>query len=560
MAILNRRTISFAILFCAILFAAPPALARPGAPSGFAGLTSNVNLGGQPAASDADSEEKVAPDSPRAAISSFLDLCRRGQYAEAAQYLDLSSRVDGRTAEQTAARLYAVLRRHLAVDLDDVSPLSTGSTSDGLKPDIDELGRISLQRGAPSESVRIVRRTRGDETRWLFSRATTDRVDDWYGTLRGLWLRERLSPWLLRVGPFDLLVYQWLALPIVLLIATMLSFGFASVSQRLLHRFLVLRGARSPDAAARFVGPLRLAWTCALIAAVLPWGALDKDAIAFIESLLRAGFEIASLWALIRAVDEAARLASGSPWSRSHQGSLWFLPTMRKVAKGCLLAIGLVAVLSELGYPVASLVAGLGLAGLALTLAAQKTLENVFGAAALGLDHPFQVGDLVTVDTVLGHVEALGLRSTRIRTYDRTVVSFPNSKIAEMRIENFSVRDRYRVHCILPIAFETNTARIEACVSRLYSVLRDHPKSVVDTVGVFMSRLNSHAIEMDINAGYKANDVNDFYAIRHLMISRILATVRDSGLSLALPSMTVKGESLRLLTDSPAQPAPTTRG
>src|SRR4030095_9051053 len=105
------------------------------------------------------------------------------------------------------------------------------------------------------------------------------------------------------------------------------------------------------------------------------------------------------------------------------------------------LAGGVGVVMAELGFSVTSLLAGIGVGGLGLALAAQKTVENVFGAFSLGVDQPFREGDTITVDEVVGTVESIGLRSTRLRTLDRTIVAIPNGKLAEMKTETLTARD-----------------------------------------------------------------------------------------------------------------------
>jgi len=148
--------------------------------------------------------------------------------------------------------------------------------------------------------------------------------------------------------------------------------------------------------------------------------------------------------------------------------------------------MGVVAVLSELGYPVASLIAGLGIGGLALALAlaAQKTVENLFGAFSIGVDQPFQEGDFVRIEDFVGTVESVGLRSTRIRTLDRTLIIMPNGKLADMRIETFSVRDRMRLSCVIGLVYSTTETQMRQVLTGLEARLRAHPKIWAETVVV----------------------------------------------------------------------------
>src|SRR5436853_176324 len=140
-----------------------------------------------------------------------------------------------------------------------------------------------------------------------------------------------------------------------------------------------------------------------------------------------------------------------------YQVALWqwlALPALgSRVAKAIVFAMTIIAVISALGYPVASLIAGLGIGGLALALAAQKTVENLFGAFAIGFDQPIREGDFVQIDGIKGSVEAIGLRSPRVRTADRTVVCFPNGRLAETRTENYAARDRFRFYTVLGLTY-----------------------------------------------------------------------------------------------------------
>jgi hypothetical protein len=148
-----------------------------------------------------------------------------------------------------------------------------------------------------------------------------------------------------------------------------------------------------------------------------------------------------------------------SPWGLTHVASRSLLSLGARIGKVALGIMALVAVISELGYPVTSLIAGLGIGGLAFALASQKTVENLFGAFSIGVDQPFCEGDFIKVEDFSGTVEAIGLRSTRIRTLDRTLITVPNGKLAEMRIETFAVRDRIR---LVPKSCQRGTFKFKA--------------------------------------------------------------------------------------------------
>ena len=205
---------------------------------------------------------------------------------------------------------------------------------------------------------------------------------------------------------------------------------------------------------------------------------------------------------------------------------------------------GIVAVLATLGYPVAALLGGLGLGGLAFALAAQKTLENLFGAVSIGADHLFREGDTVTIDGVTGTVEAIGLRSTRIRTPERTLVSMPNGKIADARIESFAPRDRIRLACLLQLVYDTTAAQMRTVIAGVDQVLRSEPRVAPDTIAVFFLQLGASSPDVQVIASFQTTDMSEFQRIRQDVLLRFMDVVERAGTQFAFPTQTVHIASL----------------
>ena len=139
-----------------------------------------------------------------------------------------------------------------------------------------------------------------------------------------------------------------------------------------------------------------------------------------------------ALWALSRAVDVWSAHSMSRPWAAGNPAAYSLLSVARNLAK-VLLGIGaLIALLASFGYPVANVLAGLGIGGLALAFGAQKTIENLFGSISLAVDQPFRVGAFVRIEDFTGNVERIGMRSTQIRTPDRTLITMPNGRLSEL--------------------------------------------------------------------------------------------------------------------------------
>jgi MscS family membrane protein len=195
--------------------------------------------------------------------------------------------------------------------------------------------------------------------------------------------------------------------------------------------------------------------------------------------------------------------------------------------------------LSQLGYPVATLLAGLGIGGLAVALAAQKTVENLFGAFSIGADQPFREGDFVRIEDFVGTVEHIGLRSTKVRTLDRTLITIPNGKLAEMRLESFSARDRIRLACTIGLVYETSTEQMRQVLTELESVLREHPKIWPDAVVVRFMAFAGSSLDIEIMAWFQTSDWSEFQVIRQDVLLAFMDVVEGAGTAFAFPTRTI---------------------
>jgi MscS family membrane protein len=198
-------------------------------------------------------------------------------------------------------------------------------------------------------------------------------------------------------------------------------------------------------------------------------------------------------------------------------------------------ALALMVALSELGYPVTSVIAGLGIGGVALALAAQKTVENLFGSLSIIADQPFRVGDTIRVDTIEGTVERIGLRSTRVRTADRTVVIFANGKLADMRIESLGPRDRMRFAMKLQLSRSSSMAHVRSVVFELKDKLASTPLVRKEEIFVRLSAIGEASFDIDIAAPIETLDFNEFARIREELLIAAVEIVAKVGAELAVP-------------------------
>jgi len=486
--------------------------------------------------------EKVAPDSPRASLTEFYRLTRIGDFKSAARYLDLSS-VAQSDGALLAQHLKEVLDRHLWVEVDKLSPSTHGVEDDGLAPDREELGSIPGATGKP-EPVLIVRRVDGTGSRWVFSSGTVSHIEDWYAHLENRWLLERLPHWALRVGPHELRWWQVIALVPILLVGLGVGIVFSRTSRFLVRHFLA---QHSTEAARRLRGPATLAWAVITVNVLLPWLGLYEPSDAFVRRYLSAALLISFFWALWKAVELSQHAFGDANWAKNSPTATSLVGLSARMGKLVVGAFAFVAVLAELGYPVTSIITGLGIGGIALALAAQKTVENLFGAFSLAVDRPFREGDWVTVDNISGSVEAIGLRSTRIRTADRTIITIPNGKLADMRIETVSARDRMRFYLMLGIA-QASVPQLSQILKGIEGLLLENELVADDTISVRLVGVTDYALNVEILGMLGTTDNARFLKVRQDLLLAILQAVSDAGAALAHPVSSIR------LTEAEAAP------
>ena len=200
---------------------------------------------------------------------------------------------------------------------------------------------------------------------------------------------------------------------------------------------------------------------------------------------------------------------------------------------------GVLATLAAFGYPVTTVLAGLGIGGVALAFGAQKTVENLFGSVALAVDQPFRLGDFVKIEDFVGNVERIGMRSTQVRTLDRTLVSIPNGKLADMRIEDYASRDRIRFTCTVAGRLRHPEAQIQGILAGMEKVLRDHPKIWPDTVVVRFAGFGASSLDIEVMAWFLTTDYNVFRGCRQDTLLGFMRVVEAEGSSFAFPTRTV---------------------
>jgi MscS family membrane protein len=480
---------------------------------------------------------------------------KRGDFGAAARYLVLPPGEEQRGAE-LARRLRAVLERHLDIKIDGLSPASDGNREDGLPDGVDGIGQVPDGQGG-MDTVFLVRTRTADGARWAFSRQTVARIDAWYDALPDRWIRESIPEPLQRTGPWAVMWWQWLALPVLAALSLVVGRVVGGVTTRLLHRILRRTPSLWDERLLRRIAPaLTLLWTVGAAAVMLQWLGLRPGVDHTIRSLLGGFATVAVFWVLWRAVDVWGQYLIERPWALANPSARSLLSVTRNLARVFVAVTGLVAALNALGYPVATVLAGLGIGGIAIAFGAQKTIENLFGSISIAADQPFRVGDLVKIEDISGVVERIGMRSTQIRTADRTLVTLPNGKLADMRIEDFAARDRIRFATTLQLVHGTSEAQLRRIVAETEALLRAHPKVWPETVIVSFASLGPSSLNVDVQCWFQLPENAEFRTARQDTLLGILRIVEGAGASFAFPTQTLHVVGRASEQPEPEPPAP----
>ncbi|HWU86149.1 MAG TPA: mechanosensitive ion channel domain-containing protein, partial [Kofleriaceae bacterium] len=320
------------------------------------------------------------------------------------------------------------------------------------------------------------------------------------------------------------------------IVAKLASYTAGALAARTLERGAPDPHAARPrtDAVRRMRGPLAFALALGLWQLALSFIALSPEARALLHEVARAGLVLALAWLTLRLVDLGSEvLEQRTTVLVHHDMSRALMPLARRVAKVVIVAIMVVALLSSLGYSVAGLIAGLGITGIAVALAAQKTLEHLFGAFVLGIDQPLREGDVVRVDQTMGTVERIGLRSTRLRTLDRTVIAYPNGKLADSVIERCSARDRMRFDVNLRLGLTTTGQQLRDIRDRIEALLACHPARAADPPSVHLTGPGDNWFGLEAMAWFNAPSWAAFQTLRDQLLLDCLDIVGGAGAALA---------------------------
>lgn len=482
------------------------------------------------------SADALGRDTPQSAVIGFLEACRIRNYKRATAYMDLRALSAAQRAVEgptLARQLEQLFDRNTEFDAGSISRNPEGDTGAGghepVAVFVDE-GRayqIELERVQLRPNVPV----------WQFSSSSVGLIPLLYRLVGESAFERRLPEPLVSWTFLETAVWRWLALILLAAVLTALSSLVSRGLLRLVHPMLRRASAYlHPEILEALGPPLRLLVVVAGFRAGMEFIGPSALLRLYLGRVLAFLLSIGVAWAAMRVVEVATDRIRFALATEHESISSSILPLVNKLSKVIIFVITVTLILSNWGYNTTTVLAGVGVGGLAVALAAQKTLENLFGGVAVISDRPVLVGDTCRFGDRTGDVEDIGLRSTRIRTPDRTLVTVPNGQFSSMTLENLSRRDKIWFHPKVSLTRETSPAQIRQLLDAISQLLESNPK--VDSGGrsVRFTAVGAYSLDFDISAYILTSDDDEFSRAQQELLLRILEAIEAIGTHLALPT------------------------
>jgi MscS family membrane protein len=496
-----------------------------------------------PAANPAASETSVRPqpetdalgrDTPRGTVLGFLAAARADQDDLASQYLN--TQLSGKAAATLAHQLFVVLDARMPARLTQLSEAAEGSMGNPLAPNQELVGTIASDGTAFHIELDRVPRAKTSPV-WLFSDRTLARIPALYEDVSLGWSDGVLTRFLLGKRFAGLRLLEWLSvllgLPILYLVTVVLNKLLRPLirgaSRRLFKTSELFAGEALPIPVRLLLLVVAIDW----FRSSLPAPLLVRQFWANLAALIAI---VAFVWLFILINGEVEQYIRRRLPGASIGGATSLLRLGRRAVDLLVVLVGVIVLLRHFGIDPTPALAGLGVGGIAVALAAQKTLENVIAGTSLILDKAVRIGDIMKMGDLVGTVDHIGLRSTRIRTRDRTIVSVPNSQIANASIETLSARDKFWFHPIVGVRYETTPEQLREIVDGFRRLLDEHPLVDSDSVWVRFVRLGPFSLDIEVFAYLFARDWNHFLEIQEQLLFAVTDIVNRAGAEIAFPS------------------------
>ena len=486
-----------------------------------------------PAPEKPKEQDRYGRDTPRGCVVGFLKAVELEDYSQAVQYLNV--RVAPSQAQELARELQVVLNRGLSGKLDNLSRAPEGDLKDNLPDNRELVGSVKTTFGKVDILLDRVQRNTGPPI-WLFSSETLDEIPWAFEELSATGIEKYVPRTLKQIKFLSIPLWRWfviiLSLALVWVSASLLTRALIPLLRPLLRRITRQEDDRYPRSLKQ---PIRLI-LLALAIRLLAGGGHSVLARNFWTEFSNIIALVGFSWLLIKFSDVVSDLSLRQLLRRQATGQIAVLALVRRSFKMLVLFVAILLLLRGAGVNVSSMLAGLGIGGIALALAAQKTLEDFFGGIAIITRKSVRVGDFCQLADQLGMIEDIGLGSTRVRTLGRTVVSIQNAKVSQLNLENYSMRDKIWFHHIFGLRYDTSPGQMRQILRQVTEMLRADPRVEADSARIRLLGIAASSLSLELFAYIRITDYTAFLEVQEDLLLRIMDIIEANGTSISLPA------------------------
>jgi MscS family membrane protein len=409
----------------------------------------------------------------------------------------------------------------------------------------DSVSLTPTYRPFPRQPEIIIEKISG---KWYFSESTVQAIPvlhkEVYPLGSDLWVK--LLPARFQTQVFGLNTWQWFGILIIIIAGYIVQRALITPFKFIINRISKIRAGwayaetvhsrQAANAFSYFV-------TIKVIGILIPTLQFSSKTSQFAVlgiNIMAITFIVIFLWHIVDIIMHYLDKKAQEPDSKL---SVQMIPIFRKGIKIILIVSGLFGVLSAMGSNPMALLAGLSVGGLAVALAAQETIKNMFGALMIMVDKPFQVGDWIKTDGVEGIVEEIGLRSTRVRSFEDSVVSVPNGKMADQTIDNLGLRNYRRFRTEIAITYDTPPFLIQKYCDGVREILQRHPMTNKDRVTVRLNNMADYSLNILMITFIQTKDIAAERDVKHELYLAFIQLAHKLGVRFAFPTTTLHMET-----------------
>jgi MscS family membrane protein len=490
-----------------------------------------------PATAPKTQTDSLGRETPYGTVFGFLEAAQSGNYAIAAQYLQMSAARRQTEGEALAQKLKAVMDTAFSGSLKHVNTQPQGALQEGVPADRQKLGTMSS--GDVEAELELVRVSDPNAGKiWLISSDTLTKVPELYDQGEARQVETRLPKWVVKHQLAGMPLWQWFGLILLIPLAAAVSWLVLAVLQIPLRWWARRHGQSELESRAVSGAAWLLVGTLIhrMLAAYLGMPLLQRH---YYTQVTEVAVIIGTNWILWRVIRWFMRRVRNRALARGHGGTGSLMLLGERLVKAFIFVMAVFFVLGVLGFNLTTALAGLGIGGLAIGFGAQQTIANLFGGVSVLGDEVIRVGDVCKFGDRTGTVEDIGLRSTRVRTEERTLLAIPNGTVATINVENLSRRDKMLFKTVLGLHLDTSQQRLRSVLFEIRHVLDSNPKIENRTIRVRLVELGSSALNVELACYVLTREFDEFAAVREGVLLQIMNLVEDSGAKLASPSQTL---------------------